>query len=151
MRIQDTQTHQVLFKWREEFGLSLTAHVLCAVMQRPWKDIREELVRTYDGGERFRTVSCPDIGDIAYYVDYPFFQNYETMAFVSQHPEYIAYSDKKIEAYPPEEGYVSSWFGQPTKEYRFRDKAYCNRNRSNTPVYTNETIIATLRGAIRAA
>lgn len=150
MRIEDTQTHQVLYAWRKDFGLSLTAHMLCAVMQRPWQEIRDELTGTYDTGERFRTILCPDIGDIAYYVDYPFFQDYETTSFVTNHPEYIEYSDRKIKGYPPKEGYVSSWFGTPTKEYQFREKAYRNGDRSNTHVYTNETIIETLRGAIRA-
>lgn len=151
MRIEDTQTYKVLYAWRENFGLSLTAHMLCAVMQRPWQEIRDELTGTYDDGEHFRTISCPDIGDIAYYVDYPFYVRESRLGAVDLHPAFLDYSDRKIKEYPPEEGYVSSWFGRPSKEYRFRDRAYRNKHKSDTPVYTNETIIATLRGAIRAS
>lgn len=146
--IFNTQTYKVLYRWHENFGLSLTAHMLCHVMQRPWAEIRAELIHEYRNGF-FRVIHCPDINDVAYYVDYPIPLTDDARGKVNRYIYHIEYSDNQIQAYPPEEGYVSSSFGTPTKDYKFREKALCGKGKF--PIYTPDQIIETLRGAIRAS
>jgi hypothetical protein len=146
-RIENTQTYKVLFAWHAHFGLSMTPHLLCYVMQRPWSEVRAELNRTYEGGRGFRVVNCPDINDIAYYVDYPVDSGaWDRTNYIVRYPQYLEYSDKKIAAYPPEEGFVNAWNGEGLKELKFRDRAFhmfgYKRSEENS-----QKIVETLRAA----
>lgn len=148
-KLRDTMTGRVLYAWREHFGLSMTAHLLCHVMGRPWSEIRGELTTEYADGF-FRTIDCPDIRDIAYYIDYPISMIGDTMNRVTQHMHNVEYSDQKIELYPPEQGYANSWRGEPSKVFMFREKAHTHKNRTQHHSFTSEAIIETLRAACHA-
>lgn len=147
--IMETQTWKVLSCWRENFGLSMTPHLLCHVMERSWLEIRAELLAHYSDGF-FRVLQCPDIKDVAYYVDYPFPVLMDQRTSVHMNSSHIKYSDRHIKTYPITEGYINSWAGIGLKELKFREKALTNKDRSFNPVFTPEQIIQTLRAAATA-
>lgn len=134
---------RLLYHWREYYGLGLTPHFLVHITGMSWPELAQELRTDYGDDVIYRTLICPDVQAPVFYVDYPFVETGDyAQACVRDYQKHIfEKSERAIQDYPPDQGYVCMRNGAGQTHVSFRNEAKFKKFRHSIEIALTPEII----------